>query len=50
MSYTFEFIVVLCVCVCVCVVGWGGLSFRMVLCGGCFGGTAQCVYRISYLG
>ena len=31
-SYTFEFIVV-------CVCGGGCLSFRMVLCVGCFGGT-----------
>ena len=35
--YTFELIVV-CVCVCVCVCG-GVLSFRMMLCVGCFGGT-----------
>ena len=54
MSYTFEFIVVvsfLFVVVVVCGGGGGeGGPFRMVLCVGCFGGTALRVYTISYLG
>ena len=31
--------VCVCVCMCVCVCVWGGVSFCMMLCVGCFGGT-----------